>query len=121
MDLRGVAADRRHCDGVLEQAPGVVVVDVRARRELADAAPEHLVGEKAPDERLQAEMPELATEELEKAVELVGVAPESRGKSRGVLALGRFERTHVELKAVSILVDSPEHAYGIALAEAAVE
>ncbi len=43
MHLCAVPADRRHRDGVLEQSAGVVVVEIRARGELAEPDPEPLV------------------------------------------------------------------------------
>ena len=53
MTPRGIAADRRDRDGVLEEPARVVVVDVRARGQLAQARPEQLVAQEPPDERAE--------------------------------------------------------------------
>src|SRR5215217_1767034 len=65
-------------------------------------------------------MPELVAEELEEAVELVGVAAQCRGQ-RGGVGFRRLERADVELEAVAEAVDPPEDADGVSLAEPAVE
>jgi hypothetical protein len=91
MHLCGVAADRRNRDGVLEQPAGVVVVEIRARGQLAEPGPEALVGEKARDDRLQSGIADLAAQELEEAVELVGVPAEAGCERGGILSLGRLE------------------------------
>src|SRR4029453_15111892 len=99
---------------------GVVVVDVRARRQLAEPRAKALVGEEPPDDRVQAGMDDLAAQELREAVQLVGGAAQARGQCGGVFLSG-LERANVELQAVSVLVDPPEHAHGVTLAEAAVQ
>src|SRR5712691_5215100 len=75
VELRGLAAERGDADRMLEQAAGVAVVAFRRRWKLTQPAPDRLVREEAVDRRLQAGMGDLGGEELEKPVELVGVAP----------------------------------------------
>ena len=66
-------------------------------------------------------MRQLGGEELEEAVELVGVAPH-RGRERGgVGVLDRLDRAHLELEPVAEAVDAAEHADGVALGEAPLE
>ena len=120
MHLRCVPADGRDGDGVLEEPARVVVVDLRARRQLAEPCAEGLVAQEPPDERPQTGMGDLRTEKFEEPVELVAVSPEPGRESRGVL-LGGLERAHLELEAVAVLVDPPENAHRVAFAEPAVE
>ena len=65
-------------------------------------------------------MRDLRDEELEKALELVAVAPH-RGCERRRVDVGGLERAHVELQPVAEPLDPAEHPHGVALAEAAVE
>ena len=66
-------------------------------------------------------MRDLAGEELEESVELVGVAAQ-RGRELGrVQSLGRLERADLELELVAEAVDPAEDAHGVALGEAPVE
>ena len=74
MELRRLAAERRHADGVLEQAAGVGVVVVRRRRERARGR----VAEHARDRRRAARDATSRGEELEEALQLVGVAAQRR-------------------------------------------
>jgi uncharacterized protein (DUF1015 family) len=120
VDLSRVAADRGHGDGVLEQAAGVVVMDIGARRQLAQSGAEELVTEEAADQLLQAGVAELAAEELQKAVKLVGI-PSQPGRESGHILLRRFERPDCELQSVPVPVDASEDTHGVTLAEAAVE
>ena len=65
-------------------------------------------------------MRDLAGEELEEALQLVGVAAH-RGRERRGVDVGRLERAHVELQPVAEALDAAEHAHRVALAEAPVE
>ena len=65
-------------------------------------------------------MRDLASEELEEAVELGGIAPHRRGEF-GRVGLCRFERTDVELQPVAEALDAPEDMHGVSLGEAVVE
>ena len=65
-------------------------------------------------------MRELAGEELEEAVELVGVAPQPRRKPGRVVVRG-LDGADLELEPVVEALDAAEHAHGVALGEAAVE
>ena len=71
--------------------------------------------------RLQARVGDLGGEELEEAVELVGVAAHRRREARPGRCPGRLDRAHVELKPVAVALDPAEHAHRVALAEARVE
>jgi uncharacterized protein (DUF1015 family) len=121
MHLRGLAADCRDGDGVLEQTAGVDVVGLRAGRKLTEPGAKALVREEPAHERLQPGVGDLAAEKLEEAVQLVGV-PAHRGcQLGGVLALRVLDRPHVELEAVAELVHPAEDADSVTLAEARVE
>ena len=66
-------------------------------------------------------MRDLAGEELEEALGLVGVTTQRRHELRRVGLLGRLQRAHVDLEPVAEALDTTEHAHGITLAEDAVE
>ena len=116
MQLRGLAAERRDADGVLEQPARVRVVVVGRRRVRAEVA----VGEHRAHRRGEPGMRDLRDEELEEAGELVAVAPD-RGRQRRRVDVRGLERAHVELQPVAELLDAAEHAHGVAFGEAAVE
>ena len=121
MELRDLAADRRDADGVLQEPAGVAVVAFDRRGKRAEPSTEVVVADEAPDRRLEAGVRDLAGEELEKAFELVGIAAH-RGRELGrVQAFGGLERADLELQAVAEAIDSSQHAYRVALGEAAVQ
>jgi uncharacterized protein (DUF1015 family) len=122
VELRRLAAECRDADGVLEQAACVAVVTVGSRgRQRAEAAAHGRIGEHRPDEGREAWMRELRGEEVEKTLELVGVAAKRGSQRSRILVLGRLHRAQVKLQPVAELLDAPEHAHGVALREAAVE
>ena len=66
-------------------------------------------------------MRDLAGEELEEAVELVGVAAQ-RGRQRRRIGVRRgLERAHLHLQPAAEPLHAAEHAHGVALRETAVE
>ena len=66
-------------------------------------------------------MRDLAGDEVEKTVELVRVPAQRRSEAGRVRLRFRLDRADVELEAVAIALDPPEHAHGVAFAEPAVE
>ena len=66
-------------------------------------------------------MRDLAGEEVEEAVELVGVAAHRRGQPGRVRLRRRLDRPHLHLEPAAEPLDASEHADGVALGEAAVE
>ena len=122
MELRGLAAERRNADRVLEEAACVAVVPVGAgggkgSHRRADLGVPH---ERA-DDRGEPGMGDLCGEELEEAVELVGVATE-RGRELGRIGVvHRLDRPHLHLQSPTEALDASEDAHGVALAEALVE
>ncbi len=62
-----------------------------------------------------------AGQELEKAVELVGVTPECRREPGGIGLGGRFERANLQLQAVAEALDAPEDLDGVPLRKTGVE
>ena len=66
-------------------------------------------------------MRDLSGEELEKAVQLVGVSAKPGRKRRRVGVFRGLERAHLELEPVAEALHAPEHAHRVALAEAAVQ
>ena len=66
-------------------------------------------------------MGDLAGEEVEEAVELVGVAAHRRGEAGRVGVRGGLDRADVELEPVAVALDAAEHAHGVALGEPRVE
>ena len=116
MQLRQLAADRRHADGVLEQSAGVRVVTVRCRR----IRSQRCVGERSLHRRAERVVVDLADEELQKALELVGVPAQGRSQRRRVDVRG-LEGAHLELQPVAELLHPPENAHRVALGEARIE
>jgi hypothetical protein len=121
MHLRGLAAERRDGDGVLEQAAGVDVMRFRARRQLAQPRAEPLVRDEPPDERLQSGVCDLTGEKLEEAVKLVGIPPHRRRQLGGVLPFRVLDRSNVQLEPVAKLVDPAENSDGVTLGEPGVK
>ena len=115
MELRRLAAERRDADRVLEQAARVRVVVVRRCRIRGELA----VGEHGAHRRREARVRQLAGEELEEALQLLGVAPRGRRQARGVDVGRGLERAHVELEPVAEPLDAAEHAHRVALARSA--
>ena len=111
-------ADRRDADRVFEQPP--------RRRDappVRQVAPERrgTVSDDRRDDSIQPGMCDLAGEEVEETLQLVGI-PAERGRQLGrVGALGGLDRSHVELKLVAVALHAAEHAHGVALGEPAVQ
>ena len=66
-------------------------------------------------------MGDLGGEELEEALELVGVAAHRRRSAAGSTPCAGSSVPHVELEPVAELLDPAEHAHRVALREARVE
>ena len=120
VELRGVAAERRDGDGVLEQAARVAVVSAGRGRKRAKSRAELRVADESGDERAECRLGDLVREELEEAVELIDVATRRRNE-RGGVGSGRLERADVELEPVAEALDAGEDAHRVAFAEPPVE
>ena len=66
-------------------------------------------------------MGDLGGEELEEAVELVGVAAERWSELGRIGVVGGLDRTHLQLQPPAEALDTSEDAHRIAFAEALVE
>ena len=66
-------------------------------------------------------MADLGCEELEEAIELVGVAAESRRERSGVGVLGRFHGADLHLQLAAEALHTPEYVNRVSLLEATVE
>ena len=119
VELRRLARQRRDADGVLEQPARVGMVCLGGRQ-LPQRLPDLCVAEEAPDHGSQAGMRQLRGDELEEAVQLVGVAAHP-GREVGRILLGSLDGADLELKPVVEALDASEHAHGVALGEAAVQ
>ena len=122
MQLRRLAAERRDADGVFEQPSGVAVVTVgTGRRQRAESCADLRV----PDEPVynggESRMRDLCCEELEEAVELVGVPTERRCERSRVGVLHRLDRAHLHLQLSAEALDASQHADGVSLGETLVE
>ena len=122
MKLRRLPAERRHADRVLEEATRIAVVPVRG---CGGKGAERLPDVGIPNERVddggQPVVRDLGGEELEEAVELVGIAPK-RGRERGRIGiLGSLDRAHLNLELPAEALDAAEHAHGVTFGEALVE
>jgi len=120
VQLCRLAADRRHADRVLEQTARVRMVRVCGRQP-AHRRSQRFVGEEAADDCRQSRMRDLACEELDEAVELVGIAAQRRRELRRVGLRCRLERADVDLEPVTELLHPAEHADCVSLREARVE
>jgi uncharacterized protein (DUF1015 family) len=121
VQLAELAADRGDADRVLEQPACVVVVAVGRAGQGAQPAADLGVLDKARDRGLQTGMGDLPGKELEEAVQLVRVAPHRRREAGGIGVRLGLDRADVELEAVAVTLDPPEHAHRVALAEAGIE
>jgi uncharacterized protein (DUF1015 family) len=122
MELRGLAAERRDPHGVLEEASRIPVVPVGTRRrERAKRFPDVRVPDEGVDDGREPFVGDLGREELDKAVELVSVAPQGRRELCRVGVLGGLDRPHLHLELPAEALDAAEHPHGVALAEALVE
>ena len=122
MQLCGLAAERRNSDGVLEQSAGVAVVPVcPGRRKRAECLPDLRVADERAHDRGEPVVRDLRCEELEEAVELVGVTTQC-GRELGRVRVLRgldFTNLHLELSAEAL--HATENVHGVSLAEASVE
>ena len=84
-------------------------------------SPECVVREETADRRLQTWVCDLAREELEEAVELVGVPPQRGRERRRVGFGGAFQRPDLQLEAVAEALDATENPHRVSLVEAPVE
>ena len=78
------------------------------------------IGEHLAHEPGKLRMRDLRGEEVEKAVQLLGVAPHRR-RELGRVDVGRLDGPHLHLKTAVEPLDPPEDAHGVALGEASVE
>ena len=122
MQLRGLAAERRDSDGVLEQAAGVAVVPVcPGRRKRAECLPDLRVADERAHDLGEAVVRDLRCEELEEAVELVGVATQCGRELGRVRVLRGLDCTHLHLELSAEALHATENVHGVSLAEAPVE
>ena len=70
---------------------------------------------------LQPGVGDLAGEEVEEALQLVGISAERRRQLDRVGILRVLDRAHVELKLVAVALNAAEDAHGVALGKPAVE
>ena len=120
--LERLAAQGRDTDRVLEQATGVPVVPVRARsRKRAQALANVSVADERPDQRRQARVRDLAREEVEEPVELVGVTTKRRRQICRVRVLGRLQRAHLDLELSAEPLDAAQDPHRVPLVEARVQ
>ncbi|MGC9973998.1 MAG: hypothetical protein ABSC36_01230 [Gaiellaceae bacterium] len=96
------------------------MVPFHRRRKRAQALP-LVAGQQRLDARAQSRVADLGDEEVEKPLQLVGVAAARRCERRRVDAGRRLERAHLNLQLVAEALDPPQHAYGLAFREAGVE
>jgi len=116
MKLRRLTAERRHADRVLQQSAGIGVVILGRRRIDREVG----VCERSRHGGGEPRMRNLGDQELQKALQLLGITPHRRRQARGI-DIGRLERAHIELEPVAEALDSPQHTHCIALTEAPIE
>ena len=117
VQLGGLAAQRRDRHGVLQQAAGVGVVGLGGGG-VSHPRADPLVAEEARHQRVQPGMVDLAGEELEKAVERLGVAARSRHQLERIAAVDLLHVAHRDLQPAGVRLDPAQHAHGVALGEA---
>ena len=112
--------DRRHADRMLEQSAGVRVMALCGRKPTQRRA-QVRVPTNRPTMALSPGCADLAREELEEAVELVGIPPQ-RGCERHRVGIRRgLECADVDLEAVAELLYASEDADRVTLVEARVQ
>ena len=122
MELSGLAAERRDADRMLEQPTCVAVMLVGACcGECSKGAADLKIANESIDYGGKSGMRDLRCEELEEAVELVGISPQRRGERRRVGILGWLDRAHLHLQPSTEALDAPEHVHGVPLFEATLE
>ena len=85
LELCRLSAQRRHADRVLEEASRVAVVPVRGRGgQGAKGLSDGRIANERVDDGGKALVRDFGGEELEEAVELVGIAAKGRGERRGI-------------------------------------
>jgi uncharacterized protein (DUF1015 family) len=122
MQLCGFAAERRDAHGVLEQSARVAVVPVGTGcRKRAKCLPDLGVANERAHHVREAVVSDLRCEELEEAVELVGVATE-RGRELGrVGVLCRLDGPDLHLELAAKTFHATEDVHGVAFTEALIE
>ncbi len=122
VELRGLATERRDADRVLEQPSRVAVVPVgTGRGERPQSAPNLRVADERVDHGGKAFVRDLSREELEEAVELVGIPAQRRRQRRRIRVLGGFDGSHLDLELPAEALDATEHVHSVAFAEPLVE
>ena len=122
VQLGGLATERRHADGVLEEAAGVAVVPVRpGGGQCAERPPESGVASERVDEGGEPRVGDLRGEELEEPVELIGISAETRGEGGRIGILGGLDGAHLHLELPPEALDAPQHPDRVALREAGIE
>ena len=97
---------------------GVAVVTLGpCGRERPEGGSDPRVAEDGRDGGREPGMCDLAREELEEAVELVGVAAESRRQLGRIGLRGRLDRSYLHLQPAAEPLHAAEHAHGVALAK----
>ena len=121
MELCGLAAERGDADRVLEEPARVAVMAVGARRrERAKRLADLRVADEGVDHDGEPLVGDLRGEELEEAVELVGVPAHRRGELGGV-GVGGLDRAHLHLQLPAEPLHAAEDSNGVPLAEPLVE
>src|ERR1700694_3288862 len=113
MELSDLAADGRDADCVLEEPARVAVVSLGGGGEGSQPGSQLVVVNKPSDSSLQAGMRDLRREELEKPLELIGIAAHRRREGLGIGPLCGLESSHLELKAVAKPIDAAENTHRV--------
>ena len=122
MELRGLTTERRDADGVFEEPARIAVMTIGAGGgESPHQRSELVIGEYRPDDAGQAGVDDLAGDELEEPVELVGITAHHRHEIVRVRIWCAFEGANLELEAPSETLDPTEHPHGVTFREAPVE
>jgi hypothetical protein len=120
VQLSDVPADRRHCNGVLEQPTAVGVMRVGRGGQDTKPSADAGVADEAADESTELRVGDLGSEELEETVQFLYVPARLRDE-RGRIGLGGFERSHLELESVAEALDPAEDMNRVSFVEALVE
>jgi uncharacterized protein (DUF1015 family) len=122
VELRSLATEGRDTDRVLEQPSRIAVMPVGAR---GGERPKSATSLRVADERVdhggKAFVGDLRCDELEEAVELVGVSAQRRRQRRWIRILCRLHGPHLDLELAPEALDPTEHVHGVAFAEPLVE
>ena len=121
VELRRLAAERRHADSVLQEPARIAVMAVRTcRRQRSKRIAKAAVPDERAHDRREPRVGDLRSDELEEPVQLVGVTTERWGQLGEIHVGDRLYRANLHLQLPSEALDPSEDLDRVSLVEAPV-